>query len=237
MGAIGGVLFFLGICGFWVSAFAVIKPLKTLKLGTRKRALIGVGCAFLLMGAGTIVGGPAERGPSPAPLPTKTTQSEDVNPADPAAERASVLAAVSRYFATYQTTSDHCNVAFQAVSAEASGRAPSIQNMYALATDARDRCRETSMAFDGMRPPEGVTRDQRRSFDQAARTCALAYAGQQRAAEALMAAIDDNLKPSRVARFQQLGQEAMAGKLACGAQVSQAAQDTGLEIPTTGPSD
>lgn len=232
MVTLGGILFFLGFIAFCVSVVAVAHPLKTLHLGTRKRALAAVAATSVIAMMGSAMSGSFATSSGDL-APTGPNQTADADSAAPTAvDQAAVIAAASRYYQTYETTADHCNVAFQRVSAEANSRIPSIQTLYALATDARDKCRDTSMAFDGMRAPEGVTRDQRKGFDKASKGCALAYAGQQRAAEALMAALDDNLRPSRMARFREIGAEAAAGKIACAGQVVMASKAAGFDVPT-----
>lgn len=125
---------------------------------------------------------------------------------------------------------DYCAASFQAVSDGATRRGASPQSLYPLASAAHDRCRDSSLAFNGMRPPEGATREARRAFDGAFRTCALAYAGHQRTAEALMRAIDNGLQPSLVAQYQQLAQEAVTGKAICASQIAQATRGAGVEV-------
>jgi hypothetical protein len=216
-------LFLVSALVFSSAVVAVIRPIRWLGLGTRMRAAAVTAASGLVMGT-TAVLVTAE----PPPLPAETSvESATVPTAAPSGES---LANVQKAYEEANGAMDHCAVSFQAIFQETGSRGASAQSLFPLAADARDRCRNSSMAFDGMRPPEGVSRESRRAFAAAFRTCALAYAGHQRAAEALMNAADNGLRPSLVARFRELGEEAATGKAICTSQILQATTEAGVQV-------
>lgn len=212
-------LFLIALAAFLVSLIALWRPIRRIGLGTRKRALI----ASLVSGV-VMAGGAAKIGAA-API-DESAPAVSVDGSTSQEALANVRAAHDRAI----EAADHCAKAFQAIEVGAATPGASGQSLYPLASGAVARCRESSMAFDGMRSPEGVSRDNCKAFDATFRTCALAYAGHQRAAEALMHATDNGMQPSLVARFRQLGGEAATGKAICAAQIVQTTRGAGVEV-------
>ncbi len=212
-------LFLIALTALVVSLFALIRPICRIGLGSRKRALIASMAAGLAVGASAAIVG--------ADYEPATVVSGEVQPSGPTEQ---ALANVKRAYDRAQETSDHCAVSFQSIAHGALQPGASAGGLYPLATTARDRCRDSSMAFNGMRAPEGVGRADREAFDAAFRTCALAYAGHQRAADALATAADNGLQPSLVARFRELGGEAATGKALCASQIAEATRGAGVEV-------
>lgn len=213
-------LFFVALTAFVVSVFAFIRPIRRIGLGSRKRALLAsIITGAALGGSAAMVGSNYEPANIAEEVETPTGPTEEA------------LANVQLAYNRAQEASDRCAVSFQAIGQGALQPGASGGSLYPLATTARDRCRDSSMAFTGMRPPEGVSGPDRKAFDAAFRTCALAYAGHQRAADALVTAADNGLRPSLVARFRELGQEAATGKALCASQIAEATRGAGVEVP------
>lgn len=213
-------LFLIALAAFLLSLIALWRPIRRIGLGTRKRALV----ASLVSGV-VMAGGAAKIGAA-API-DEEVPAASVHASISQETLVNVRAAHDRAIAA----ADHCAKAFHAIEVGAAIPGASGQSLYPLASGAVARCRESSMAFDGMRPPEGVSRDNRKAFDATFRTCALAYAGHQRAAESLMRATDNGMQPSLVAEFRRLGGEAATGKAICAAQIVQTTRGAGVEVP------
>lgn len=213
-------LFFVALTALAICLFAVIRPIRRIGLGSRKRALLASLISGAVLGASAAMVG-SEYEPA-------TNANEVRQPSGPTEQS---LVNVHLAYDRAREASDHCAVSFQAIAQGALQPGASAGSLYPLATTARDRCRDSSMAFTGMRLSEGASGPDRRAFDAAFRTCALAYAGHQRAAEALMTAADNGLRPSLVARFRELGQEAATGKALCASQIAEATRGAGVEVP------
>ncbi len=212
--------FFIALAALAVSSFALFRPIRRIGRGSRRRALFAS-----LIAAGSVGASAAMVGAEAEPTSASGQVAQPTGPSE------LTLANVKLAYDRAQEASEYCAGSFQAIAQGALQPGASAGSLYPLATTARDRCRDSSMAFNGMRPPEGVGGADREAFDAAFRTCALAYAGHQRAAEALVKAADNGLQPSLVARFRELGQEAATGKALCASQIAEATRGAGVEVP------
>ncbi len=220
-GFFGGLLV-LGSClVLALSTFALIKPLKSIQLGSRKRALIGIASAALMfLGGGMVL---ASGGPQPVtPLPPPSRNSSTTNGED----RVDYAADVTAFSARYAGATNACKAAFQRVSDQANSGSPTAQTLFDLASAAKEQCRATSRAVRQLKNPLPLAHSQYGEFLSVMRTCDIAYIGHETTADHLMKAIDGGFRPALVARYRESANEAAGNRRLCEDGIGSASEAT-----------
>lgn len=135
-----------------------------------------------------------------------------------------VAANIVRFQGAYIGASGPCKSAFQAIADEGRSTAPQAQSLYQMATVAQRLCGDSRYVIGKIQLPDGLSRDERTAFDRARSDCDEAYRLAEETAEKLKAALDNGMRPSKVAAFQQSASYAVDGRTSCEAQIGAAVE-------------
>ena len=225
MEAIGGGLVFVSMAIFIASLIAIFKPIKSLWMPTRGRAAIVLLGSLFLMGvaASMLPNSPATQADA-SPVQSSASEKQGSSAEkgrQPVAETAAQPVAAdingdfTRFYRTFEPTFDRCNNAFAPIGAEAGSRSPSPVRLYQVAQSARDTCRSVSVDIGRLSPPRSLTREMQDDLKRVIDVCQNAVTAQAIGAGAVMTAVDEGFRPSKVAEMTAAGERATQQKLGC----------------------
>ncbi len=240
----GGTFVLVSFVLFWVCVFALFKPLKTIKLGSRKRAAAGIGVSFVLfMIGGTLLpkSTPEEQAERDANAQRAATESvaksaEDVDQNAAAAsataerEKAELTTAVKGMWTQVTTQLSSCDQAGEYVSEVAGRRNPNIYDLYEMVTQAETLCRTAASNVGGISVPNTVPREFRNTFRDSFRTCRDAYYMKSSAYRSMGRVLDGDARPSAVNEAREASRSAQAGTMLCAVGFLKGVTEAGLPI-------
>lgn len=139
-------------------------------------------------------------------------------------EPVDVVANVVQFQGAYIGASSACKSAFQAIADTSQTRSPQIQDLYELTTVAQRLCRTSRNAIGDIALPAGLSSEERGSFAQARLNCGNAYFLAEQTAGKLKAALDDGLRPSKVAAYGESAKSAVAERTSCETSIAAAVE-------------
>lgn len=248
---LGALVALAGMLLFLVSIVCLIRPIKAIKLGTRKRAgLALVGSIILFTAGGFIMPPPtpeqiAEREAAEKQREADRSKREEERAAQRAAEdkaneeRAAAELERQKPVMTAAAKTLWDQVAAQASPCDTTGknladylgrRGASIYEAYDLANAANRICGETATNIGRLRAPTEIPSQKREAFTEALTTCRNAYYAKSSAFSQMADVLNGDMRPSAVAEARQASERSQAGTMLCGLGFLKAVNDAGLSL-------
>jgi len=139
-------------------------------------------------------------------------------------ETVDVVANIVRFQGAYIGASGPCKSAFQAIAEEGQSGAPQAQRLYQMASIAQRLCGDSRYVIGRIELPAGLSKDDLKTFRDVRATCDEAYRLGEQTAAKLKAALDDEMRPSKVAAFQDSAEYAVAVRTSCEAKIGAAVE-------------
>lgn len=241
---LGGLLVLAAFAMFVLSIVVMVKPLKRLHLGSRKRGLLLLGASFVV----TIIGGMILPPPTPEEVAVRaadearekaereTVQAaekkarDDAEAAAEARLKPAMTEAATGLWNRINSTVAGCDAASKAVSDAAGARNPSPYVLYPLVQQAKTVCASEGLEVSRIDVPDTIPARHRDGFKEAIETCSNAYLAKMSAFDSMAKVLDGNVRPSAVSDAQQNAERAQAGIMLCGIRFMKAASDAGLDL-------
>lgn len=234
-----GVILVLGAFPvFFICLFALFKPLKTLMLGSRKRAGAGIGLSLVMFIVGAITfpaltpeqlaeidAAEAERAAA-RKLETDAAAAEVAEVADDA--DAELTAAVKGLWTEVNNQLRPCDNLGSAVAESASVSDPDVYQIFPLVQRAEQVCRNAAYEVSQIRVPNTIPREFRRGFDEAFDSCRDAYYIKSSAYSSMGKVLDGDTRPSVVTEAQSAAEASQLSSLRCAASFMTVAMEAGV---------
>lgn len=252
---LGVMLILSAFAMFVLSIVVLVKPLKEIHLGSRKRGVLLLVASFVLLVVGEstlppatpeeIAARAAERARETAEREKANTarrkarEDEEAaelkarNDADAAAEarlKPAMTSAATGLWRQINSTVAGCDAASEAVADAAGARNPSPYVLYPLVQQAKSVCADEGLEVSRLDVPEAIPSRYREGFEEAIETCSNAYLFKTSAFDSMAKVLDGNVRPSAVSDAQQGAERAQAGIMLCGIRFMKAANDAGLDL-------
>lgn len=247
METLGGLIGLAGLIGFVLAIVCLIKPIKALKMGTRKRALAGLGISFVVM----MIGGSLMPDPTPEELAAReaeraaAAEKAAVEKADReksegeraaqelAAQKPAIATAAQSMWTQVSTQVSACDTASKYVADVAGRRNASVYDLYPMVQQAQSRCSEAGTNVRRIDVPDAIPRDKRAAFAEAVTTCENAYYAKASAFDQMSKVLNGDMRPSAVSDARQAADRAQAGTMLCALGFMKAGQEAGLTMEET----
>lgn len=206
----GGLLVLAAFALFIISIIALIKPLKTLKLGSRKRAALALVGSFILM----MIGGSILPPPSPEEVAAREAEEaqakakreqtqaaekkarDDASAAELARLKPVMTQAATQLWNRINSTVADCDAASEAVSNAAGARNANPYTLYPLVQRAESVCSDEALELRRIEVPDEIPSRYRDGFREAIETCSNAYIAKMSAFDSMAKVLDGNTRPS-----------------------------------------
>lgn len=221
---------------FAAAIVAFFRPLPKLWMGTRPRALAGVGVAFGLFVLTAIVIPP----PAPSGDGKKSVAASDAaqepRADSPAAEESatpSQKVAATEFYKSMFASLKGCDVAAKEtanVIERMQGGSGSVYDGYSAATAQVAACRDSWREAERLDLPADLSAIAEEAADKAKETCANTALAKQMVGETAQEVFDGNMKPSKIEEMKQRAETAQAGVMACAVNTMAVAMKSGVDI-------
>jgi len=247
METVGGLLGLAAMIGFVLAFVCLIRPIKAVKMGTRKRALIGMGISFVvLIIAGSIM-------PKPTPEELAARQATEAAAAEKsaadkagqekadneraaaalAAQKPAIAAAAQSLWTQVATQVSGCDTASGYVADVAGRRNPNVYDLYSQVTQADTICSEAASNVGRISVPDTIPSAKRAKFKEAIETCRNAYYAKASAFDQMSKVLNGDVRPSAVNEAKQASEAAQAGSMLCAIGFMTAGSEAGLTMEET----
>lgn len=248
---LGALIALAGMLLFLVSIVCLIRPIKAIKLGTRKRAALALVGSIVLFTAGGFIMPP----PTPEQIAVReaaekqreadrakreeeqaTKRTADLKAANERAvaerERQKPIMTVAAKTLWDQVTAQAapCDTTGKNLADYLGRRGASIYDAYDLANSANRICGETATNIGQLRAPTEIPAAQRTAFTEALQTCRNAYYAKSSAFSQMADVLNGDMRPSAVAEARQASERSQAGTMLCGLGFLKAVNDAGLSL-------
>lgn len=248
---IGALVALAGMILFLVSIVCLIRPIKAIKLGNRKRAgLAPLGSIALFTAGGFIMPPPtpeqiAEREAAEKQREADREKQNEERAAELAAEeKANADRAAAELARQKPLMTSAAKTLWQQVTAQAApcdttsknfadyiGRpGASIYDAYDLAQAANRICGETATNIGQPRVSSDIPQSKREAFTEALTTCRNAYYSKSSAFSQMSEVLNGDMRPSAVNDARQAAERSQAGTMLCGFGFLKAVNDAGLSL-------
>lgn len=237
---LGGVIALIGMVLFIVSIITLVRPIKRIKLGTRKRAGLALGASVVLFIVGASIMPPPTPEEKAARAVADAKRAEDEKAREAAAPAATtpgrteptpeVTAAVQSMWTEVTNRLASCDQASGYV-AEVAGRPnPSPFDLWPMVQQAEQLCRAAASEVSRIRVPDAIPRASRRSFDEAFDTCRDAYYVKSSAYGSMGEVLNGDVSPRAVTEARSASEAAQSSGLRCAVGFMKAATDLGVPV-------
>lgn len=231
--ALGALFALLAMGLLAVSIVALIHPLKTIKLGSRKRAGAALGGSFGLF----ILAGMVMPPPTPEELAEReraATEAKKLEVERAAAEAKRLKPEITTAARTlWNTVTSHvgrCDEAGADVANYVGSRGANIYDAYEMVQQARILCSSSASRVSDIDVPGAIPSANHDGFREALRTCRDAYYAKSSAYEQMARVIDGDSRPSAVAEAREAATRSQAGQMLCAIGFMEAANEAGLDV-------
>ena len=242
MAALGGIFILAGLALLIVGFIALIRPLPSLWLPTRKAAALALLGSLVSCGVGgSLVPKPTEQqlATQRAERAQADAKAQAAERESKAAERASALKETAKVRDQAKTdvltlwggiseAAKQCDNANNAVIKVL--ETSNVFSAYEAADRGADICRETWSSIRELSVPSSVTGENKDKLEKALETCENAYLFRQMSLEKMRDMLDEGIKPSGLQAYKQDAQTAQMGVLACVGGVMQVAGELGVDL-------
>lgn len=247
MAVLGGLIALVAIIGFVLAIVCLIRPIKALQMGTRKRALAGLGLSVVLMAvSGAMAPKPtpeelAEQEASRAAAMAKAA-SENADREKSDSERAAtelarqkpaIAAASQSMWSQVGTQVSACDTASKYVADVSARRNASVYDVYPMVQQAQSTCSEAAGNVRRIDVPSTIPSSKRRLFKEAISACQNAYYAKASAFDQMGRVLNGDMRPSAVNDARQAADRAQAGTMLCAIGFMKAGQEAGLTVEET----
>lgn len=241
---LGVIIVLLSLLVLLVSVVALVWPLKSLKLGTRKRALLGIGASLLLF----IVGGAIIPPAAPEQVAAREAQRAKEKAALDAIRAGEAKARADQAAAEFQRNKEAialaakgmwtqvtaqvgpCDEAGKHVATVAGRRNLNIYDLYPMVQQAQSICSDAGLNIGRIPVPAAIPSGDRAAFKEAIETCGNAYFAKGIAYDQMAKVLNGDMRPSAVNDAKQASEGAQAGTMLCAIGFMKAVGDTGLPL-------
>ncbi|WP_292035553.1 MULTISPECIES: hypothetical protein [unclassified Brevundimonas] len=249
--AIGALIGLAGMLLFLVAIVCLIRPIRAIKLGTRKRAGLALLASIALFTMGGLI--------LPEPTPEQIAQREaaaaqatadrEKRNEQRAAERAAeegareereaaalaqqkpaMTAAAKTLWEQVSAQASPCDVTGKNLADYMGRRGASVYEAYDLARQASRICSETGTNIGRLRVSDDIPSSKRGAFSDAVETCRNAYYAKSSAFDQMATVLNGDMRPSAVADARQAAERSQAGTTLCGLAFLKAVNDAGLSL-------
>lgn len=248
---IGAIIALMGMGLFVVAIITLIRPIKRIKLGTRKRAAIALAASIgLFILGGTIMPPPtpeqiAEREAAEAQRAADRELADQERAAERAAEekanadraaaelerqKPAATAAAKSLWGQITTQVSSCDEAAKIFSDYMGRRGASVYEAYPLAQQANRICSTAGTNVSRIPVPDEIPSSKRDAFKDALETCRNAYYAKSSAFDQMAKVLNGDMRPSAVNEARQAAERAEAGTALCGLGFLKAVNDAGLSL-------
>lgn len=230
---IGALLALLAMGLLAVSIVALIHPLKTIKLGSRKRAGAALGGSFgLFILAGIVMPSPTPEELAEMERAAAETEKLETERAAAEAERLKpqITAAARMLWTNVTTQVGRCDEAGAAVADYVGSRGANIYDAYQIVQQAENLCSSSATRVSDIDVPDAIPSEARGSFREAITTCRDAYYAKSSAYGQMARVIDGDARPSAVAEARDAATRSQAGQMLCALGFMEAASEAGLDV-------
>jgi len=223
--AVAAIILVLSFVVALLAVVCLIAPIEALKMGTRKRALAGLGIAFGMFCGSILIAAAAE--PPPANKAQATAAGTPKVPqVDPKVE---LTAETKKLWTDLLAIDETCSEASNAV-AKAAKRSRDVYAMYEVTTRAENICQEAYVKMGDLTPPPSSKGEVRTAFKEAIYACREADQTKSIAYSQMAKVFDGDMRPSAVSQAKAFKEQADLGGMRCAVAFIQAAGKADLPL-------
>ncbi|MFT4911619.1 MAG: hypothetical protein ACI9YM_000189 [Brevundimonas sp.] len=248
---IGAIVALIGMGLFVVSIITLIRPIRRIKLGTRKRAGIALAVSIgLFILGGTIMPPPTpeqiaareaveaqrtvdrEKADQERTAKRSADQKADADREAAALEqqKPAMTAAAKSLWDQVTVEVSSCDQSAKIFSDYMGRRGASIYEAYPLAQQAERICGQSATNVGRIGVPDTIPSTKRDAFKEAIETCRNAYYAKSSAFDQMSTVLNGDMRPSAVSDARQAAERAEAGTMLCGLGFLKAVNDAGLSL-------